>query len=72
MGGFGSVDRFLDEEDKEKVTEKRVIDSVSVPSNDNDIDGIEKYLGWHMYKAGMSSNVFHYLGVLVEKARKDT
>ena len=39
-------------------------DWISTPLNDGDIDGIYKYLGWHMQKAGLSSNCFHYLEVL--------
>jgi len=39
-----------------------------VPVNDDDIDGIYKYLAWHMNKEGMSSNCFHYLEVLKKKA----
>lgn len=75
MSYFGMIDRFLDGDDEaeeKKKIEKRITDSVSMPANDNDIEGIKQYLGWHLYRAGMSSTVFHYLDVLVQKARKDT
>ena len=35
-------------------------DYVNMPVNDGDIDGIYRYLGWHMNKAGLSSTCFHY------------
>ncbi len=41
-----------------------------VPSNDNDIEGIYKYLSWHAYNAGLPSTVFHYLEVLKKEATK--
>ena len=42
---------------------------VSTPSNDDDLEGIYKYLSWHLAKAGMSSNCFHYLEVLYKEAK---
>lgn len=72
MTYFGMKDRFLDRDKGVYERRKNATDSVRMPSNDNDIDGIKQYLGWHMYKAGMSSNVFHYIDVLVQKAKKDT
>ena len=69
MTYFGMKDRFLDGDKGADEIKKDKTDSVSMPTND-DIDGIKQYLGWHMYKAGMSSNAFHYLDVLVDKAKK--
>lgn len=43
-------------------------DYVNYPANDGDIDGIYRYLGWHMNKAGLSSTCFHYLEVLKKMA----
>ena len=65
---FGMMDRFCDGLKEEPTTIKN--DYVSMPANDDDIEGINKYLGWHMYKAGMGSTVFHYLEVLVTKAKE--
>lgn len=64
MSYFGMKDRFLDGDKDEKVASEQAADSVSVPTNDNDIEGIKNYLGWHMYKAGLSSTAFHYLDIL--------
>ncbi len=46
-------------------------DYVDFPSNDADIEGIYRYLSWHMSKAGLSSNCFHFLEVLKTKASKE-
>lgn len=43
-------------------------DWVDAPANDGDIDGIYRYLAWHMTKAGLSSTCFHYLEVLKKAA----
>ena len=43
-------------------------DYIDVPVNDGDIDGIYRYLGWHMNKAGLSSTCFHYLEALKKMA----
>ena len=43
-------------------------DYIDVPANDGDIDGIYRYLGWHMNKAGLSSTCFHYLEALKKMA----
>ena len=44
-------------------------DWISTPSSDGDFEGIYKYLSWHLAKAGMSSNCFHYLEVLYKQAQ---
>lgn len=43
-------------------------DFIDYPANDGDIDGIYRYLGWHMAQSGMSSNCFHFLEVLKKRA----
>ena len=43
-------------------------DYVDMPANDGDVDGIYRYLGWHMNKAGLSSTCFHYLEALKKMA----
>lgn len=63
-------DRFCDgyKKDSEPKPLLNSSNTIDVPSNDNDIEGIYRYLGWHMYKHGMSSNCFHYLEVLWKRA----
>jgi hypothetical protein len=46
------------------------MNTCSLPTNDNDIDGIYKYLAWCMRNNGMGSDCFHYLEVL--KCRADS
>ncbi len=41
-----------------------------LPTSDNDIDGIYKYLSEHFTDKGMSSNDFHYLEILYKKAKE--
>lgn len=33
---------------------------VEFPANDADIDGVYRYLAWHMNNAGMNSTCFHF------------
>lgn len=68
MTYFGMKDRFNDEPEEQN-KQPTHSDYVSMPSNDDDIDGIKNYIGWHMYKAGMSSTVLHYLDVLYQRAK---
>ena len=66
-------DRFCDGfKPQNKTKPENKTDYIDVPCNDSDIEGIYRYLGWHMYKAGMSSNCFHYLEILKREASKDT
>lgn len=72
MGINELYDRFCDGMNKkEKIAPISSRDSyIDVPSNDGDLDGAYRYLGWHMTKAGMSSTCFHYLEVLWKEATK--
>lgn len=63
-------DRFCDGMIEKKVSSQSCSSYVDVPSNDADLDGIYRYLGWHMTKAGMSSTCFHYMEVLWKEATK--
>jgi hypothetical protein len=49
---------------------QKQLDFIDYPANDNDIDGIYRYLAWHMNHAGLSSNCFHFLEVLKQHATK--
>lgn len=64
-------DRFCDGmQNKEKSPKVSCGNYIDIPSNDGDLDGAYRYLGWHMTKAGMSSTCFHYLEVLWKEATK--
>jgi hypothetical protein len=39
-----------------------------MPSNDDDLIGIYRYLAWEFRTNGIGSNAFHYLEVLYKKA----
>ena len=45
------------------------MNSVAIPPNDNDLRGIYEYLGWHISRAGLHPDCWHYLETLYKAAR---